>query len=293
MLLTMTDSNDQFTANHIIDYQDSGTWDCVECLGNSFQRVQVLASLNDTTADLRELKDELAIPRTSLQRNLSVLEQRGWIKRTAPGYTTTSRGRLLTNVFIEMLEKVHRIESLASFLDEVDLSTVIDINRWGEFIVTVPDPRQPHAPMIRLFDIFETTEHMRAFSPVVPGLLTKRYHQPREVTGEHEFIFSKNSLEEQQNMDTDKLSEKIEIEQTTRFDILIYDGEFPYGLFVCEDTVALAAYNSLSRIQALVESKSETTISWGERMYETYRRKSEHLRETDRPHLRRSTGETD
>ncbi len=281
----MNDSDDQLIQNSLIKFQTDGTWDCVECLSNSFQRIHVLSALTDTSADLRDLKDELAIPRTSLQRNLSLLEQQGWIKQIPSGYTTTIRGKLLTNVFIEMLRRVQRIETLTPFLDEVDLPTAIDIDQLDEFLVTVPEPHRPHAPMIRLLNIFETADHMRAFSPVVAGLLAKRYYRLNEITGEHEFILSKNAVDTPYRPDTDDWSDERETDQSTRIDIRVYDGELPYGLFVSEDTLALAAYDDDGRIQALVESESEMTVKWGTRMYETYRDQSQQLQGTDIPHL--------
>ncbi|XVH31255.1 helix-turn-helix transcriptional regulator [Haloferacaceae archaeon DSL9] len=250
--------------------QSTETWDCVECLSSSVQRIRVLAALTDVQADLRDLKDELAIPRTTLQRTLSLLEQHGWIKRSATGYTTTTRGSLLLNVFIEMLENIRRIETLSPFLAEVDQSAAIDINRFEEMIVTVPEPHRPHAPLLRLLDIVDTADHMRALSPVMANLLTTRCYRPGDLSGDYEFIISKNAFDAGQK----RVSDEIKTELSTHITIRIYDGEFPYGLFVCKETVALAAYDDLSRMQALVEAETEPTIKWAKQVYETYRSQS-------------------
>lgn len=277
----MTDSDDRSTQQRLTALHTNGTWECIECVSNSFQRVRILAALNDTHIDLRDLKDKLVIPRTTLQRNLSLLEQRSWIKQTSSGYTTTIRGSLLTNIFLEMLREVQRIEILTPFLNEVDQLATLDIDRLNVSLVTIPEPHRPHAPIVRLFDIFETATHIRAFSPVVTGLLSKHYDRSGATTREHEFIFSKNAVDAHYRTGTDNWSDEIKPEQNTRIDVQIYDGGFPYGLFVCEETVALAAYDGVGRIQALVESESETTISWGKQVYETYKHQSCRLRETD------------
>jgi predicted transcriptional regulator len=269
--------DDQLVQNDLISFRTNGAWECMECLSNSFQRVRVLAALTDTSADLRDLKDELAIPRTSLQRNLAVLEHHGWIKQIPLGYTTTLRGRLLMNVFLKMLKNVQRIETLPPFLDEVDLPTDLDIDRLDEFLVTVPEPHRPHAPMIRLLDIFEAADHMRACSPVGAGLLAKRYYRPDKITGDHEFILSTNAVNASYRADTDDWSDESETDRSTRIEIRVYDGEFPYGLFICENTVALAAYDGPGRMQVLVESESDETIRWGEQIYASYKRQSRQL----------------
>lgn len=277
----MNDDDDQLVQNDLISFQTNGTWECVECLSNSFQRVQILGALTDAHADLRELIDELDIPRTSLQRNLSVLEQHGWIKQGPPGYTTTTRGSFLTDIFIEMLERIQRIETLTPFLDEVNSSAAMDIDRLNECLVTVPVSRRPHAPVTRLLEIFETAEQVRGFSPVVAGLPVKRYYRPNEITGEYEFILSKNTVDAHRRPDTDEWWDETDMTQGTRIELRISDDEFPYGLFACEDTLALAAYDDLGRMTALVESGSAAAIEWGEWIYERYKQQSSMLYEKD------------
>jgi predicted transcriptional regulator len=293
LFVPLNNSDDQLPPDRLLAFQTNGAWDCVECLSNSFQRVRVLAALTDASADLRDLKDELAIPRTSLQRNLALLEQHGWVKQIPAGYTTTIRGSLLVNVFLKMLRRVQRIETLTPFLDEVDLPTALDIDQLDEFRVTVPEPSRPHAPIIRLLDIVETADRMRAFSPVVAGLLAKHYYRPSVITGDHEFILSMNTVDAAYRPDLDDWIVESETDWSTRIEIRVYDGEFPYGLFVCEDMVALAAYDSSGRIQALVESESETTVTWGEEVYETYRHHSHRLPEMERFQQMHESGITD
>lgn len=257
----------------------NGTWDCVECLSNSFYRVRVLAALNDTPATLRELMDELDIPRTSLQRSLSLLEQHGWIKRLPSRYTTTTRGSLITDIFIGMLDRVQRTETLAPFLDDVDLPMAIDIDRIDGCHVTVPTPHRPHVHISRLFNIFETAGQIRAFLPVVSGMLAKHYYRSSKTTGEHEFILSENAFDAYRRSETNEWKDMIAMAPSTRINLCVYDGDFPYGLFVCDDKLALAAYDGLGRMTALLESDSAVTIKWGEDVYEKYRQQSSPLRE--------------
>ena len=64
----------------------------------------------------------------------------------------------------------------------------------------------------------------------------------------------------------------------------MYEGTLPYGLFVSDEQLALAAYDEigLGRIEAVVESTSEETIEWAEREYEEYRSQSIQPHETER-----------
>lgn len=75
--------NNQLVEQTTLDSIDetSESWDCIECLSGSLQRVQLLSVLSDAQIDLRNLVDELDSPRTTLQRNLTILEKRGWVKK--------------------------------------------------------------------------------------------------------------------------------------------------------------------------------------------------------------------
>ena len=65
-----------------------------------------------------------------------------------------------------------------------------------------------------------------------------------------------------------------EVDPPAHIDVRVYDGDLPYGLFVSNDALTLAAYDEFGRIRVLVDSTNETTIEWGERVYEAYRRQS-------------------
>ncbi|WP_330631398.1 helix-turn-helix transcriptional regulator [Halocatena halophila] len=277
------DDNNQAMQDRLEAIQINDVWNCIERLSNSVQRIRVLAALIDTHADLRELMDGLTIPRTTLQRNLSLLEEHNWIKRDSSGYTTTTRGRLLVDAFIEMLEKFQRIDALSPFLAEVDHSRAIDISQLNDIRVTVPEPNQPHAPMSRLFDSFNRAKHIRGCLPFVSWLLIEYSPTVDEISAvSHEYVVSRTALE---TLDTQYTTGCADIGETNGVDINVYvfEDDLPYGLFISEDGLILAAYNEIGRIQALVESEHETAIEWGRQTYETYRQQSQQLRESDIP----------
>jgi predicted transcriptional regulator len=70
-------------------------YDSIKCLCESSQRLQILNVLDNAQLDLRSLMTELDSPRTTLQRNLSVLEDREWVEETDAGYTVTTVGTLI------------------------------------------------------------------------------------------------------------------------------------------------------------------------------------------------------
>ena len=247
----------------------------IECLSNSPQRLQILDELDDTYADLRDLKTELDSPRTTLQRNLSVLEKQGWVEKTSAGYTATTTGSLLLVEVGAMNETSEMIHHLAPFLNIVDNPSTIDTRKLNDPLITTLEPGQPHFLMKRLINIFRESNHVRGFLPFISHFLLEHYCRVDDGSGpKGEYVISSDAFamlhQQYANDDVDRAA----IEPPAHIDVRIYNGNLPYGLLFEDDIFVLAAYDEIGRIQVLVESTSEETIEWGERQYETYRNQS-------------------
>lgn len=291
--MPMADSDDDFTQHRLTALHANGTWDEVACLSNSLQRVRILIALTTTHADLRDLRDRLDIPRTTLQRNLAVLEQQGWIDKEPSGYSVTGTGRLLVHEFLTMIETVEIIETLAPVLNAVASPTAIDITQFEAPTVTVPTPAQPYAPIIRLREVFSWTDGLRGILPVASWLLADVARYPAEDDpADHEYIVSSAALDMLRTQSLADHGRLTNTNRSARITLHAYKNTLPYGLVLSQDRLALAAYDEQGRIDALVESQRPTTITWGEHIYEHYRQQSTRLADTDVSHLIRC-GETE
>lgn len=271
--------DDWSSHEYLTESQVGEHWDCIECLSSSLQRVRILSALDTVPADLRDLKDTSGIPRTTLQRNLTTLEQRGWIEKTSSRYTTTVTGSLLVQEFVTMIETVATIDTLSPFLDALDTPTNIDLDQLREPRVTVPEPHQPHRPTIQLLETLDTAARIRGFLPAVSLLLVQHACRMDDGTAtEREYVLSKDALPTLHEQYADEWTNAT---QMSHIDVLVYEGDLPHGLFVFEDGLALTAYDDFGRIQALVESDGEEAIDWGERMYKKYRQQSRQLSESE------------
>lgn len=268
--------------------------DSIKCLCDSPQRPRILDALDSTQMDLRSLMSELASPRSTLQRNLSVLEQRGWIEATPAGYTATTAGRLLREEFITIVENVNTITAVTPFLDAVDAPGEIDISQLHDPLVTVPKPNQPNAPMKRLLDTLDGAVRVHGVLPVISSVLVElSRHADAEDHPEYEFVVSRDALavlHEQSAADRPATDEPF---IPTHGESYVYEGDLPYGLVIAETALVLIAYDNIGRMQAIVESDSVETIEWGEQVYETYRHQSRQLCEEDVPTLVRDVGTAD
>ena len=253
----------------------------IECLCNSPQRIKILDALDDTQMDVREVMEALDSPRSTVQRNLSVLEEQGWVETAGSGHTTTAVGELLRAEFVEMGETAIKIERMAPFLNAVDEPAEVAVDQLRDVLVTTPEPTRPHSPRKRLLAIFEEANCVRGFLPVVSSLSVeeaRRADAGSEPAGE--YVVSSDAFDALQQQYASDEVEGVEIDPPDHIDVQMYDGDLPYGLFVSDDALALAAYDEIGRMQAVVESTSETTIEWGEQVYEAYRGQSKQPRET-------------
>ncbi|RJT03044.1 DUF1724 domain-containing protein [Halococcus sp. IIIV-5B] len=248
----------------------------IECLCNSPQRLEILDVLGDARMDVREVMEALDSPRSTVQRNLSVLERQGWVERTSSGYTATTVGDLLCREFVEMGETASKIERMAPFLNTANAPGEVAVNRLSDVFVTTPDPTRPYAPRKRLLEIFgEEVDRVRGLLPVVSFVSVEEARRA-DADGEPngEYVVSSAVFDALHDQYAGEGVDGAEIDPPAHIDVWVYDGDLPYGLFVSDDALALAAYDEFGRMQVLVESTSETAIKWGKRVYEAYRRQS-------------------
>lgn len=251
-----------------------GHCETLECLCNSPQRLRILDILNGTEMDVRDLMTALNSPRSTVQHNLSKLEERDWIDTTASGYTATTVGGLLCELFVTTGETADTIQRLAPFFEAIDVPPEVEIGKLTDALMTTPNPTQPNAPTKRLFEAFDGADRVCGFTPVVSGFMVELFCNGDRTIAEHEYIVADevfDILHEEFPEERIDMSEKDKSVSVTTY---LYEGDIPYGLFISEERLVLVAYDETGRLQALVESTNEEAVEWGERMYETYKYES-------------------
>ena len=183
-----------------------------------------------------------------------------------------------------MGETATKIERMAPFLNTVDAPAEVAVDQLNDVLVTTPKPTRPHSPRKRLLRMFEEADCVRGFLPVVSSLsVEEARHADAGSEPNGEYVISSAAFDALHQQYADEGADGAEIDPPVHIDVRVYDGDLPYGLFVSNDALALAAYDEFGRIQVLVESTSETTIEWGEGVYEAYRRQSTRPHETVTP----------
>jgi len=122
--------------------------DDIAYLSRSKTRVWILATLSAESSTRGELEDATGIPRTTIDRAVNELENRGWVGRTPDGtYSATSIGERIateSSHFIATIKAIRNLDEAVSWLPHDELT--IGLRHFREATVWRPKPNDMNAP---------------------------------------------------------------------------------------------------------------------------------------------------
>lgn len=139
-------------------------------LSRSANRVLILNGLTDGPYSRRTLADLTGASRTTLDRIVNELEERGWAKRTAEGtYVATARGRHLMRrfrPFLESVEALQRLDDAVTWLPIDELS--IGLEHFSDAVVRRPEPEDPVETIDFINDLLRNASEFRVLAHLAP-----------------------------------------------------------------------------------------------------------------------------
>jgi predicted transcriptional regulator len=154
-------------------------------LSRSANRVVILDGLTEGQYSRGTLANRTGVSRTTLDRIVNELEERGWIERTTEGdYSATAHGRLLMRrfgPFLESVEALHRLDDALTWLPADDLD--IGLEHFSDAVVRRPESEDP-AEAIDFFDeLLSNTSEFRVLSDLAPPELLGQTVAERVTSG--------------------------------------------------------------------------------------------------------------
>lgn len=135
----------------------------VEHLLRSPTRVRVLRLLADRGTVHRDaLKAEFDVARTTLQRNLDALEDRGWVRNTGVEYRISPCGRLVARALGDVLDTTLtavRVQEVLQWVPASDLD--LDVGHLDGAEVVRSAPADPFAPVTRYAEALHAADRAR------------------------------------------------------------------------------------------------------------------------------------
>lgn len=246
----------------------------IENLVRSPNRIQLLRSIHDREPiEKDELRELHAMSRTTLLRNLEVLEGDGWIESPEPRTFTVSRsGELVTASISDLMEVVTLSNTLQPFLQWVPEGDFdLDLRLLDDAELIVGKPGDPWTMINHHVEALKSMNHCQGLLPFT-GLHATEAATDRiidsgaraELVVEPEVAATFRS----ESQYAELLRSAVE---TGRMDISVVDGSFPFGLFIIDETVQLIAAEG-DKPRALLESESAEVREWAHSTFEAARR---------------------
>jgi predicted transcriptional regulator len=142
-----------------------GTIENIELLARSAHRVRILDLLCEHgSLEKHALGSELDASRTTVGRNLSALEEQGWIRRTNAHCEITRQGELVAEAFGDLVETVEMTGTLNSFLQWIpDGSLDLDLRLLRDADIVLAKPGDPRSMINRHVQTIKEMEQGRGY----------------------------------------------------------------------------------------------------------------------------------
>ena len=139
-------------------------------LSRSANRVVILDSLTEGPYSRGTLANQTGVSRTTLDRIVNELEERGWVERTTEGeYAATAHGRHLMRRFRPFLGSVEALDRLDDALtwlpvDELD----IGLEHFSDAVVRRPESEDPIEAIDFIDDLLGNASEFRVLAHLGP-----------------------------------------------------------------------------------------------------------------------------
>lgn len=253
--------------------------DGIAFLARSENRVRVLRTVAAEPRRRHELREELAISRTTLGRVLNEFERRGLIRSTERGYITTPAADSILAKFNPLLETMEGVQTLGEAIDWLPPPACsLDVRHFRDADITTSTASNPAESFDRGFELIRAADTYRGLtSTAIPRYV--RVLRDRLSTGrlDAEGVIETRFLE---TLSDDPARAEPWYAFAEAGATWLYEDRVPINMHIVDDTVLIwlgeRDENGIE-IHGLLESENEAVVSWAESLYEDYRSNSEPL----------------
>lgn len=239
-------------------------------LARSRNRIEILEALAAGPRTSRDVETATGASRSTLERILTELQERGWAERTHDGtYEATAAGEFAVTEFMPIVRSMKTIRNLGeavSWLPTDELT--IGLHHFDGATVHGPEPNSPTAPATYMTELLSGASEFHCLVCIAPPLAFEQAMCDRVVDGDltTEHVITRGEL--------DYVREQAERLRRWRAylaagaKVYCYDGEIPCNLFVLDKTVLIGA--SRPATCAFIESENEAVRSWAHGLIKSY-----------------------
>lgn len=246
-------------------------------LARSANRVEILETLTRRPYTTREVEAVTGVSRSTLERILSELEERGWADRaTEGGYAATAAGEFAVTEFAPLVDAMAALRALGDAVDWLPREELsIGLQHFSDATVRAPESNSVTAPATYMANRLREATEFACLVRIAPPLGFEIAMRDRAATGklttEHVITEDELAYIAEQPDRVSRWREYLDAD----VDVFCYDGDVPCNLFVIGETVLVV--DQEPDVCAFIESENETVRAWARDVIGTYRTEADRL----------------
>ncbi|QAU13584.1 ArsR family transcriptional regulator [Halorubrum sp. BOL3-1] len=235
-------------------------------------RVRVLHALHrNGPVEKRELRDLVDGVRTTVTRNLTALEDRGWIEDTPEGYEITGCGRMIVEELVALTESASLAVDLRPALRWLNVERLdLDLRHFERANITAAASTNPYAPIEEQVALVRRATAVRAALPTVNRqILEASRRTARSDGGDVTLVVEAEAITELRGRYPELFADVCR-----ECAVLEYEGTLPYYLGVDgDDGVQLGTTDDDNLIRVLLRFEPDDGVrSWATDRFERFER---------------------
>lgn len=234
--------------------------DVLECIVRGDRRREVMERLRDGPTELRELSEQLGMPRTTLRHSVEQLADHGLLAQVHAGkYRMTCLGRAALDGLATYDTHVETAIEVEPFMECVPVEELgIELSGLSDVTLTEATRRSPYAPSRSLVEAMTGATEVVGFTPVVPAVSQRPFESL--VTDEESTL---------QLVVTRAAADAIRVEfdgsppgATEHTTIEVIPRELQVGGFVLDGRAYLQGFDNNGKPHVLLETESSAVREW-------------------------------
>ncbi len=243
--------------------------DALNFLTGSETRWDILLELDDRPRGFGDLRTDLDVPQSTLNRNLTKLREEGWVREDADrDYRLTSLGTFFVDRIRPIEGVMTVVENLADYPDAFPLQEFdFDVARLADARWRTASQKEPYSVINRVRSIFEDATQIHGYRPHYnPAYIDVTARVARKPDAEIIGMVPSHQLDAAER-DVDFENGQFTDVPTVEF--RVWDGDVDYALGVVDDeTVVLTGHHQGGMPSVMVESTDGDVLDWAKREFQ-------------------------
>ncbi len=252
-----------------------GTIETLEFVTRSPCRIRILETLRDGDPVSRDtLQDEVDVVRTTLQRNLTGLIDRGLIRERERRYEITPAGSLAAAGVSTALERVGAADRLRPVLERLPATEFgFDIERLVDATVIEATTANPYAPVDYHADSLTDMDRARLLLPATGADPLESSRSAIEAGATFELVATESVAETLQT-ESPVADEFAAIADYDGVSLSVVDDEIPFYLGIVDEVVQIGVHDDSGLPTALLETTDDDVREWAIDRFEAVEQRS-------------------